>query len=159
MEKKIEVTIKDKIATIKFIDQDNFNALSRETAKKLLEVFENILMNTVKHNENSVIEVIIRISKEQREGLSYLKVEFIDNGIGIDPKYHDQIFTMFKRLHSREQYSGTGIGLAICKKIVQRHGGEIGVESKLGEGTTFWFIIPNISKEAGKDRGGECSDS
>jgi signal transduction histidine kinase len=72
-------------------------------------------------------------------------VRFIveDNGIGIDPEYHEQIFLMFKRLHSAKAYKGTGIGLAICKKIVQRHGGQIGVKSESGKGAAFWFTLPS----------------
>ena len=71
----------------------------------------------------------------------HIKIEIEDNGIGIDPKYHDQIFEMFKRLHTKEKYSGSGIGLSICKRIIESSGGEIGIYSNDHGGSTFWFTI------------------
>jgi light-regulated signal transduction histidine kinase (bacteriophytochrome) len=71
-----------------------------------------------------------------------------DNGIGIAPEYHNSIFSMFKRLHRQNEYEGNGIGLAVCKKIVQRHNGQIGIESEQGKGSTFWFTVPAANIEA-----------
>jgi PAS domain S-box-containing protein len=104
------------------------------------QLFQNLIGNGLKfHKEGIPPEIIIRAYEVEN---NMIRIEVEDNGIGIDEKYHGQLFTMFKRLHSREQYEGTGIGLASCKKIVERHGGNIGIKSSLGTGSTFWFTLP-----------------
>jgi PAS domain S-box-containing protein len=104
------------------------------------QLFQNLIGNGLKfHKEEILPEIIIRCYVVEN---NMIRIEVEDNGIGIDEKYHSQLFTMFKRLHSREEYEGTGIGLASCKKIVERHGGDIGIKSTLGKGSTFWFTLP-----------------
>lgn len=89
-----------------------------------------------RRNESCVIEI------EAFEEGEFWKFSVRDDGIGFDESFADRIFMLFQRLHTREEYEGTGIGLALCKKIVSNHGGEIWAESQIGEGTTFYFTLP-----------------
>jgi light-regulated signal transduction histidine kinase (bacteriophytochrome) len=110
---------------------------------QIRQLLQNLIGNGIKfHLKNKPPAIIIR-AKASEEG--NIRIEVVDNGIGIDEKFYEKIFIMFTRLHSRSEYDGTGIGLAICKKIVERHGGQIGVVSKPGEGSTFWFTLPGVS--------------
>jgi len=106
---------------------------------ELVRLLQNLIDNAIKYREPSrPIRVTVSTERHGKE----VTIAVADNGIGIDPQYYDRIFGIFQRLHTRESYEGTGIGLAICKKIVERHGGRIWVESKPGEGSTFLFTLP-----------------
>jgi light-regulated signal transduction histidine kinase (bacteriophytochrome) len=105
---------------------------------QLGQVFQNLIINGIKFHTEKSPKIHISAEKKASEWLFSVQ----DNGIGIDPQYSEKIFEVFKRLHKKEEYPGTGIGLAICKKIVERHGGHIWVESVLGNGSSFYFSLP-----------------
>ena len=110
----------------------------RGNEKQLLQLFQNLLSNALKFRGEQSPCVHVSAKRHDHEWLFSVR----DNGIGIDPQYADRIFIVFQRLHTIAEYPGTGIGLAICKKIVERHGGRMWVESQLGKGATFYFTIP-----------------
>ena len=107
-------------------------------------LFQNLIANGVKYNDKQ--EKIININYENNETAHIISVN--DNGIGIAPEHKDKVFEIFRRLHGTSEYEGSGIGLATCKKIVERHNGEIWLDSKLTEGTTIYFSIPIHRNEA-----------
>jgi two-component system CheB/CheR fusion protein len=102
------------------------------------QLFQNLISNSVKYRSKKPLRIEIGCI-EKGDAWEFF---ITDNGIGIDPKFNEKIFIIFQRLHNRTEYAGTGIGLSICKKIVERHGGKIWVESSLGEGCTFRFTLP-----------------
>ncbi|HWQ47660.1 MAG TPA: PAS domain S-box protein [Methanosarcina sp.] len=105
---------------------------------QLAQLFQNLIANGIKFHGEKAPKIYISAERKAEEWLFSVQ----DNGIGIDPKYSEKIFEVFKRLYKKEEYPGTGIGLAICKKIVERHGGHIWVESELEKGATFYFTLP-----------------
>jgi PAS domain S-box-containing protein len=118
---------------------------------QLTQLFQNLIGNALKFRSKDAPRIHIAVERRARADAATLNVppyEWIfrvsDNGIGIEPQYYERIFVIFQRLHTQDKYPGTGIGLAICKKIVERHGGRIWVESRPGEGTTFFFALPAL---------------
>jgi PAS domain S-box-containing protein len=105
---------------------------------QLVQLFQNLIANGIKFRGAAKPDIHIGVSLAGGEWRFTVR----DNGIGIAPEHRDRLFQIFQRLHSREEYPGTGIGLSICKRIVERHGGRIGVDSEAGKGSTFWFTLP-----------------
>jgi PAS domain S-box-containing protein len=107
-------------------------------APQLAQLLQNLISNAIKFQEQSRPRVVVEAQKLPDEWIISVR----DEGIGIDPEMHDRIFEIFRRLHGRERFPGTGIGLSICRRVVERHGGRIWVESQLGKGSTFSFSLP-----------------
>jgi light-regulated signal transduction histidine kinase (bacteriophytochrome) len=104
---------------------------------QMIQLLQNLIENSIKFSNTSpVISVSSRLEND------YYIFSVKDNGIGIEHQYHDRIFQIFQRLHKRDEYDGTGIGLAICKRIAERHNGRIWLESFPGKGCTFFFSLP-----------------
>jgi PAS domain S-box-containing protein len=143
--------ILDKVlSNIKAVIKENNATISHDPlpevmadSTQLVQVFQNLILNGIKFHGEETPKIHIAAEKKASEWVFSVQ----DNGIGIDPQYSERIFEIFKRLNSRERYPGTGIGLAICKKIIERHGGRIWVESELGKGSTFYFTLPINSAE------------
>ena len=105
-------------------------------------LFQNLITNAIRYKSNNPPIIDVKTESNNKDWLFSVR----DNGIGFDMQHKDRIFTIFQRLNSRANYPGTGIGLAVCKKIVELHGGKIWAESELGKGATFYFTIPKEHK-------------
>jgi light-regulated signal transduction histidine kinase (bacteriophytochrome) len=139
---KVVVTLRVAIKESKAIVKLEPLPTVRGDATQLSQVLQNLVSNAIKFRglEPPRVEVAAR------EGAREWTISIKDNGIGIAPKYQDKLFQMFQRLHTKGEYPGTGIGLAISKRIVERHGGRIWFESDGKNGSTFYFTIPKSGK-------------
>ena len=131
--KNLRVAIEESTARVSADDLPSVVA----DGPQMVQLFQNLVGNAIKFRGDRQPEISVRAVREERQWL----FRVCDNGIGIESQYFERIFLIFQRLHSRTEYGGTGIGLAVCKKIVERHGGAIGVESTPGAGSTFYFTI------------------
>ncbi len=116
-------------------------------------LFQNLIHNGIKFKkEGEDSKVHITSKRIKLKSRKYIQYEVTDNGIGIETEYHKKVFEIFEKLHSREKYAGTGIGLSICKRIMEKHNGKIIIKSEVGTGTTFVLQFPDIDKEKWKKK-------
>lgn len=134
IKKDLRIKINETFALITWGEMPNIYA----DPVQIRTVFQNLISNAIKYNHSKPPKIDIHAVQEGE----FWKFHVQDNGIGIDEKYYDKVFVIFKRLHSRDKYSGTGIGLSVSKKIIERYGGEITLKSNLNEGSTFIFTLP-----------------
>ena len=121
-------------ASITFDELSDVNA----DGAQLTRVFQNLIDNAIKFRDEKKPQIHVGCQKNENRWQFSVR----DNGIGIDPQCYERIFKIFQHLHAQEKYPGYGIGLTICQKVVERHGGRIWVESQPGQGSTFYFTIP-----------------
>lgn len=145
----MEKTLGDVLSSLEIAIRDSKSEITHDplptvtsSAALLEQVLQNIMSNAIKFCGDAPPKIHIGCENKDNE----YQFSVNDAGIGIDPQYSDRIFTIFQRLHTREEYAGTGIGLAVCKTIIERQGGKIWVESAEGKGTKFFFTIPRVRK-------------
>ena len=138
--KTIQFEMKDKVLrpNHKIMVQGELPALRNVHSTMIYHVFQNLITNGLKFNKNEKPEVVVSVREEKHHYIFQVK----DNGIGIPMEYKNKLFQMFKRLHTEEEFQGTGMGLAICKRIVNFYEGEVWFDSETGKGTSFYFSIP-----------------
>ncbi|MBA7705475.1 Adaptive-response sensory-kinase SasA [subsurface metagenome] len=143
----VELAVKIEEIGAKIMTPERLHSVNCDPAQ-IRQLMQNLVANGLKYQKEGVVpEITIRSSVTDND---MIRVEVTDNGIGIKQEQFKDVFVMFKRLHSRQKYEGAGIGLAVCKKIVERHGGDIGVSSTYGQGATFWFTLPVLKTPAEK---------
>ena len=142
---KMEEALEQALVNLKISIEENNAIITHDSLpiitadySQMIQLLQNLIGNSIKYRSDKNPE--IHISAQEKDTHWIFSVE--DNGIGIDSKYSDQVFQIFKRLHTNEEYKGTGIGLAITKRIIERHNGRIWVESELSKGSKFYFTIP-----------------
>ncbi len=144
IETDLELVIQKKAATI---SQQNLPQLEG-AAVLIYQLFYNLINNSLKFSRLDVpSQIIITATTIQKDGDEYAEISFKDNGIGFEQKYAERIFGTFERLHAKDKYDGTGLGLALCKKITERHGGSIKADGRLNEGAAFTILLPLKQKQ------------
>ena len=134
----LSLTIQERNASVEFGNMPTVHIKDTH----LQQLFKNLISNSIKYSNGN--RPSVTIGCEQKKGHYLFSIR--DNGIGIEPAYHQKIFDMFQRLHIRGDYEGNGIGLAICKKIVEQYNGKIWVNSEVGKGSTFYFTLPDVER-------------
>lgn len=146
LEKDFEHTIRERKVHIEYLDLPPI----RGNRIQIMQLFQNLIGNGIKFNDKDNVHIRISCREKSREW----EFSVADNGIGIDPRYHAKIFDMFQRLHNREEYPGSGIGLALCRRIVKLHNGRLWLQSEPGGGSTFFFTLPKNETDGGNNGSG-----
>ena len=141
----LKITLEDVLRNLKTSIMENNAQITHDPLPTIIgdpsqinQLLQNLIANAIKFHGDEPPKIHISAEESGDEWI----IGVSDEGIGIDPDHQEQIFRIFKRLHTREEYAGTGIGLAICKRIIDKHNGKIWVESELGKGSNFYFTIP-----------------
>jgi PAS domain S-box-containing protein len=141
--RNLQMSINESAADIRFEDLPPLQADNTQ----IIQLFQNLVSNAIKFRQPGVRPEVRITAERWTANAGFWLFRLSDNGIGIERKYFDRVFQIFQRLHTRQEYPGTGIGLTLCQRIVERHGGRIWLESEPGRGTTFLFTLPAVEEE------------